>query len=462
MMRPYQLSSLALLMWPLWLGAQTSPELAGVLERLDRLERANRTLAEQVQALRAELASVRGKTGAGEGAAVGANVAPEAAVQAPTVEERLDIAEQRIDEQAQAKVETSQRLPVRFTGLALFNAFLNSKQSGPTADYPTLAAAQPGAARAGATVRQTILGLEFRGPKTLWGGTVHGNIYMDFFDGTSTLDQFMRLRTASLEIDWKARNVMVGVEKPIFNPREPNSLAQMGLSPLTSTGNLWLWVPQVRVEQDFSFAAATGLRARVGVVQTNEVGPYQGSEPAGALERARPGLEGRFEFYHNLDDERRLEFAPGFHVSTTHIGGMAVPSQVFSLDWFFNPWQRVEFSGAFFTGRNVAELGTAVRQGFGIENGAAEAVHSRGGWGQFTIHAVKRLDFHLFTGQQDDTNGELVAGSIGKNLMWGGNLYYHLAPNVVLGLEASQVRTVRIAQGTRLNNHYDLALGYFF
>ncbi|MBZ5727309.1 MAG: hypothetical protein LAP87_20210 [Acidobacteriia bacterium] len=454
---------LALLTWPLLAGAQTSPELAPVLERLDRLERANSKLSEEVQALRAELAAVRGNQGASGGAAVEAKAAPEAAVAGqPTVAERLDIAEQRIEEQAQTKVESSQKFPVRFTGIALFNAFANSRQSGGTADYPTVAAAQPGAARSGAGVRQTILGLEFRGPNTLWGGDVHGSVYMDFFDGSTTLDQFMRLRTASLEIDWKDRSVLAGIEKPIFNPREPNSLAQMGVSPLTSTGNLWLWVPQVRVEQDFSFAAATGLRARLGVVQTNEIGPYAGSEPGGSVERARPGLEGRFEFYHNFDDERRLEFAPGFHVSTTHIGGMSIPSQVFSLDWFFNPWQRVEFSGAFFTGQNVALLGSAVKQGFGIENGLAEAVHSRGGWGQFTIHAAKRLDFHLFTGQQDDDNGELVPGSIGKNLLWGGNLYYHLAPNVVLGLETTQVRTVRIAQGTRLNNHYDLALGYFF
>ena len=46
---------------------------------------------------------------------------------------------------------------------------------------------------------------------------------------------------------------MVGLEKPIFNPREPSSLAQVGISPLTGTGNLWLWLPQVRVEQDFAF-----------------------------------------------------------------------------------------------------------------------------------------------------------------------------------------------------------------
>jgi hypothetical protein len=79
-----------------------------------------------------------------------------------------------------------------------------------------------------------------------------------------------------------------------------------------------------------------------------------------------------------------------------------------------------------------------------------------------TIHAAPRLDFHLFTGQQDDRNSDLADGRIGKNLMYGGNLYYHLAPNVILGLEASQLRTMYLGQGFRINNHYDLALGYLF
>ena len=73
-----------------------------------------------------------------------------------------------------------------------------------------------------------------------------------------------------------------------------------------------------------------------------------------------------------------------------------------------------------------------------------------------------RLDFHLFSGQQDDENYQLPAGRIGKNLMFGGNLYYRLAPNVLLALEWSQLRTVYIGQDERKNNHDDLALAYLF
>jgi hypothetical protein len=90
------------------------------------------------------------------------------------------------------------------------------------------------------------------------------------------------------------------------------------------------------------------------------------------------------------------------------------------------------------------------------------AVPSTGGWGQLTLHTFPRLDFHFFTGQVDDENHDLAKGSIGKNLLFGGNAYFRIAPNVLMGLEASQVRTMYIGQGVRLNNHYDLSLAYLF
>ncbi len=443
-----------LLFIPALLCAQSSPDLSLILQRLDRLEQENRALLDEVRALRAEVSASH----AVEAPNAPDQLAPEGQL---TVQEQLTIHEHRIEELAQSKVEASQKLPVRLTGMALFNAFLDSRQNGGN-DYPTIAFA-PGPNRAGATIRQSIIGLDFRGPGTLWGGRVHGSVYMDFFSGTLPLSQTFRVRTGSIQIDWATRSVMVGMEKPIFNPREPSSLAQVGVSPLTAAGNLWLWIPQARFEQDFSFSRASGLRAQLGVVQTRETGPYAGSQVTGSVEASRPGLEGRFEVFYKFDDQRRLEIAPGFHVSTTHAGGVSVPSRVFSVDWFYNPIRRLEFTGAFYHGENVSHLGTGpIRQGFGIDNGRGEPVHSTGGWGQFTIRAASRLDFHLFLGEQDDRNSDLFPGAIGKNLLFGGNVFFRIAPNVLLGPEVSQVRTVYLGQGTRLNNHYDLALAYLF
>jgi hypothetical protein len=57
---------------------------------------------------------------------------------------------------------------------------------------------------------------------------------------------------------------------------------------------------------------------------------------------------------------------------------------------------------------------------------------------------------------------DLGTGAIGKNLLFGGNAYFRLAPNVLMGLEASQLRTTYLGMGVRINNHYDLALAYLF
>ncbi len=433
-------------------AAQTSADIGAILQRLDRLEQQNRELAAEVRALRQELAA--------------AHTAP---AQAPTVEERLDVQDARIAEQQQTKVEASQRFPIRVTGMALFNTFLNS-QFGGGAEYPAFAAASPSEVAGGASFRQTILGFEYHGPQTVAGGKIRGELQMDLFGGSGkALDQLLRVRTASIGIDWKTRSVEVGLEKPLFSPRDPTSLAQVAVSPLTGAGNLWLWIPQVRFQQTLRFGRQTGLVAQGAVVQTHEStsdvpSPYGADQGLKSdLEASRPGLEGRFEFFTG-GEERRLEIAPGFHHSVTHVADGSVPSNLVSLDWLLRPMRRIEVTGAFFDGQNVTNLGTGgIRQGFVVlAPGLVRPVHSIGGWSQLALNATERLSFHLFSGQQDDRNTDLAAGRVGKNLAFGANLYYRLAPNVIVSVETSQFRTTYIGAGTPKNNHYDLALAYLF
>ncbi len=433
--------------------SQPSPELKSILERLDRLEQENRTLTEQVKELRSELAAAKGEAAPA--------AATETAPAAPSTEERLDVQQHQIEEQAQTKVEAAQKFPIRLTGMALFNTYLNSHQNGGST-YPTLAAA-PGAALAGATLRQSIVGLEFSGPQTFLGGTVRGSLYMDFASGSSSLAETMRLRTGSIELDWKSRNILVGVEKPIFNPREPASLAQVAVSPLTGAGNLWLWIPQVRLEQDVKFGSKAGFRARMGVVETREVGPYDTTGTPSGVEAVRPGLEGRYEVYYNLDSDRHFEIAPGFHTSTTHASGFSIPSNLFSLDWLLQPSRFVDLTGAFFNGQNVANLGTgALNQGYVIYKRISWPIDSMGIWGQVAVHPLRRVDLHLFTGRQNYGLRYLSTGDISRNAMFGANIFYRIAPNVLIGPEYSQLRSVYIGQGVRINNHYDFAVAYLF
>src|SRR5262249_38526165 len=185
MLRPIRFFLPAGLLFPLLLNAQNPSEITAILERLDRLERQNQQLMEEVRSLRAQL---QPSGAASQPAAQGlATAASDASEQAPPLDQRADVLEHRVDEQAQSKVEASQKFPIRLTGMALFNAFSDSRQSGGT-DYPTFAA-PTGAAHYGATVRQTILGLEYRGPEAIAGGRVSGSVYMDFASGTPPLSQ---------------------------------------------------------------------------------------------------------------------------------------------------------------------------------------------------------------------------------------------------------------------------------
>jgi hypothetical protein len=447
-------------LWPALASAQQTPEINQILERLDKLEQQNHALAEQVQQLQAQLAASHPAAPA-QAASVDATASPTVS---PTVDERLAIQESRVEEQAQTKVEASQKFPISLTGMVLFNTYLNSRFGGGS-EYPTAAAVTASPEAAGATMQQTVIGLAYHGPQTFLGGTVNGTLYMDFFTGGAAPPYFstIRLRTASINLAWKTRSVMVGIDKPIFNPREPSSLAQVGLSPLTGAGNLWLWLRQARVEQDLAFTGSTGVRAVTGVVETRETSPYDTPSTPIAVAPARPGIEGRYEFYHKFDDDRRIEIATGFHDSTTHAGGFSIPSQALSFDWLLKPDKRVDLTGVFFTGQNVSNLGTgAINQGYAVYYRRALAVTGRGGWTQFTVHTTRRLDLHLFSGLQYYESTALDAGDALRNLQYGANLLYHIAPNVVLGPEISQFRTLYLVNGVRLTNHYDLALGYLF
>jgi hypothetical protein len=425
---------------------QTSPDIQRVLDRLDKLEEENRKLIDEIHELRNQLTVQN----------------PPAQTAAPqNLSDRMDVQESRTAELAQTKVETSQRMPVSFTGMLLFNAFDNGKYSG-TAQYPTAATFARAAASSGASLRQTVIGLKFNGPDLPGGGKASGSVYMDFFAGSGApFNNLFHLRIATIDLAWKNTTISVGQDKPLISPREPSSLAQVGLSPLTGAGNLWDWQPQLRIEQRFHFGETTGLRAQGAIYETSE--SYPGTLPAvyaGTLERARPGYQGRFEFFHQ-HGTRRIEIAPGFHLSTTHVAGSSVDSRIASLDWLVRPLPLIEFTGEFFHGQNVSPLGA--RGGFNIlPNDAVIPVHSNGGWGQIALFPTQRLSFHIYAGEQRDRASDLAPGSIDRNFVYAGNLMYKLAPNVLAAFEASQARTQYLGSVLRLNNHYDLALAYLF
>ena len=100
-------------------AAQTAPSLQEIVARLERLEQENATLREEIKQLKTRMP----ETGA--------------------VEERLEIQERRTEEQAQTKVEASQRFPIRVSGMAVINSYLNSRLNSGN-DNPAVASLTPG------------------------------------------------------------------------------------------------------------------------------------------------------------------------------------------------------------------------------------------------------------------------------------------------------------------------------
>jgi hypothetical protein len=458
-------------------GAQTAreqsmPEMHEILSRLDRLEQTNEALTEEIRALRKELTTMRAEPAAAQtGIAASGGTSDSQVAQAvdtPTDSEARAVEQSRIDEMQQTKVEASQKFPIRITGMALFNAFVNGQYNNQS-DNPTIASLTPGQDTGGGTLRQSTLGLLFDGPYTFAGGRVSGSFYLDLFGGsTSSLNHLVRLRTASIKVDWTNTTVTVGQEKPLISPRDPDSYAQVGVSPLTGAGNLWLWQPQIRVEQRFSFDRNTGLKAQIGVIQTSllnssvNADSYASPVPGQQAESSSPGAESRLELWRQWGETGRFEIAGGFHVNHNHVGPFSLPSNVYSLDWFFRPVSKLEFSGMYFHGRNLAVLG-GLQQGYDVlPGGTWLSVVGNGGWAQLRFPITERLAFDIYGGQQDDRSADLLAGFIGKNQAYFANAQYRVAPNVVLSLEGGQVRTSYFLVGTRLNDHYDLGVAYLF
>ncbi len=449
---------LILALMPALLPAQQKTDLQQILERMDRLEQENRSLAAEIRALREQLAT------SGTAAAAASQPPGEAAGAdaRPPLEERVSIAERRVEELAQTKVQSSQRLPVTLTGMVLFNAFLNSQANGGQQD-PLQASPAGRTSDSGASLSQSILGLTFQGPHIFGNGQVSGDMHLDLLGGSSSsLNHLVRLRVATIRVDWKNQSLVIGQDKPIISPRDPSSLAQVAFSPLTGAGNPWLWQPQARFEQRFAWGDNMGLRAQAGVYQTSEPAASAGPEYLTSLSPDRPALEGRFQFWSNLGHGARIEIAPGFHVSETHVAGVSVASRLFSLDWMIQPASKLQWTGMFFTGQNAAGIG-ALRQGFTIFNGGdVRPVGTTGGWTQLSYFVTNRLTFNLYGGQESNPAVDLLRGEITRNFSYAANVVYRLGPNILLGGEASQVRTGYLGSLTRLVNHYDLAMAYLF
>jgi hypothetical protein len=429
-------------------SARPDATLTEILKRLDTLERQNRELLEQVHELREQIHPTQAT-----------QATQDQSQDQETLDERVAVNEARVADQAQTKVEASQKFPLSLNGMLLFNAFANSRADG-TSGYGLLT----GPERTGATVRQTLLGLDFHGPALPGGGHVSGSLMMDFWAGFAPPgSNWLRIRRADLSLEWPNRTFSVGQDKPLISPYQPDSLAEVGVPPLAGAGNLWLWLPQARYEERVHLGTSSGLTGQIALMQTNERYTTAPAEYTGSLAQARPAVEGRVAFWHKFDDVRRFDLGSGFHTSQTHVAGQSVDSRIASLDWRVVPFSHFEFTGTLYKGTNVSGLG-ALGNGFGTSQygGYLQAVESSGGWAQISAPLTKRITWNLFSGFENDQGKYLPSNNIVRDFTYASNVAYRLGPNVIVSFEGLQLRGHTQSGLRSIHNHYDLALAYLF
>ena len=175
--------------------------------------------------------------------------------------EQQSVQQSEIAVHEQSKVETRSKYNLRVGGLALFNAFSNDGAVD-SVDVPAFALPRTGDVAhgsLGATVRQTLLNLDVTGPD-LWGAHSYASLQTDFYGGLSAADYtatggLLRLRTADIQFAWPEVKARAGLSPIILTPATPTSYASIAQPPLSWSGLLWAWTPQLSVEHPISLGA---------------------------------------------------------------------------------------------------------------------------------------------------------------------------------------------------------------
>jgi hypothetical protein len=115
-------------------------------------------------------------------AATAPMIPPPPATLSADAQEHTAMQDSQIATLNQIKVESQSKYPVKISGLILLNGFVNTSQVDDAA-APTVAVA--GSGSTGASLRQTVLGIDARGP-TLAGAASHADVRVDFFGSSAS------------------------------------------------------------------------------------------------------------------------------------------------------------------------------------------------------------------------------------------------------------------------------------
>jgi hypothetical protein len=406
------------------------------------------------------------------------------AMSADSLEERLRRAEEAIEllrrqlaAQAESEVRTASRVQFEIFGRVLLNTFHNSGRANLTddpqfvlADVPT--PLEPGSF--GVAIRQTLAGGAVS-VRDVLGGTLMGDLTIDLFGAAQSNPSRsfpqLRLRTARAILAWDKAEILAGQENPLFMGLNPVSLAAVGTPAFVAAGNLWLWLPQLRVGAEMGDAVRVGLQAAVLAPASGEPAGAADPDPADLAERSeRPFLEGRVRVRWGEDD-RGGEVGLAGHLGWYAAAGTGVPtpagddllvSRGISLDARVPLGRRLELRGEVYRGRLLRGLGGgAIVQNFGLPDvsGTRRIIRDTGGWAQLIARPSIMWEAGAGVGIDDPDDEDRPART--RNVAWSAFVTVRPAGPILAGLEYRKMKT-RYDTGDFANDHVNLSVGFEF
>jgi hypothetical protein len=336
----------------------------------------------------------------------------------------------KIAEIHQDKVESASKYPVKISGLVLFNSYWN-RGIVDIQDLPNLALPNfPGAPNpgVGATLRQTMLGVEALGPK-LFGAKTSADAEIDFAGGSPTTSfgvatGLLRLRTAKISLDWTNTSLSIGQENLFFSPLSPTSYATVYEPAMSWSGNLWVWAPGVELSHRVVLDDQSSLILQAGVLDplTEEYPIFKAHEqpasetprhPSAAQASHAPAIAGRIAF-----DRSKAGSYPftiglgGYRAQQQYQTFPAVASWTLNSDFKAGLGKYFELSGEWYRGQAVGGLGGGIWTSVVFPEPAGphtaiQPLRSTGGWAQLKVIPVTRFEINAAFGQDENFGKDL-------------------------------------------------------
>jgi hypothetical protein len=444
-------------------------------------------LRRQLYAARSELA-LRSSGPLAAPAAPAQTSAPQlaAAETVSRLQDDLQLTEAKVTDQYQTKVESGSKYRVRLSGLLLLNIFEN-RGLAENMDFPTFSVPADrldSRGSFGGSLRQSQIGLEVFGPE-IAGARTNASVKLDFAGGfpdraDGVAQGLVRLRTATFRMDWKNTSLVGGQDALFFLPLSPTSLASVAVPPLSYAGNLWGWVPQVRVEHRVTLSENNSIQFQAGILDSfsGDYPNYSGTGryPSWGEMSAQPAYASRISWSHPALGQTLTVGAGGFYGRQFWSLGRYVDGWAATLDVTAPLSKWLELTAAFYRGRGMS-FGGGIGQGILINGDLDDpavmvrGLNSVGGWAQAKFKATPRLEFNAALGVDNPFARDirLYGGPYGyygpwlsKNLSPFGNFIYHARSNVLFSVEYRRLQTFALDSNSTTLNHVNASVGYLF